>query len=55
MDCVFCGIIAGEIPSNKVYEDEQVLVFRDIAPQGAYTYSGDPEGAYSVLCLYHRG
>lgn len=33
MDCVFCGIIAGEIPSNKVYEDEQVLVFRDIAPQ----------------------
>ena len=33
MDCVFCGIIAGEIPSNKVYEDEQVLAFRDIAPQ----------------------
>ena len=33
MDCVFCGIIAGEIPSNKVYEDEQVLAFRDIAPK----------------------
>ena len=33
MDCVFCKIIAGEIPSKKVYEDERVLAFRDIAPQ----------------------
>ena len=33
MDCIFCKIIAGEIPSNKVYEDERVLAFRDIAPQ----------------------
>ena len=32
MDCIFCKIVAGEIPSNKVYEDEQVLAFRDIAP-----------------------
>ena len=32
-NCLFCKIIAGEIPSNKVYEDEQVLAFRDIAPQ----------------------
>lgn len=32
MDCIFCKIIAGEIPSNKVYEDEQVLAFRDIQP-----------------------
>ena len=31
--CLFCKIIAGEIPSNKVYEDETVLAFRDIAPQ----------------------
>ncbi len=31
--CLFCKIIAGEIPSTKVYEDEQVLAFRDIAPQ----------------------
>ena len=31
-DCLFCKIIAGEIPSTKVYEDEQVLAFRDIAP-----------------------
>ncbi len=32
-NCLFCRIIAGEIPSNKVYEDETVLAFRDIAPQ----------------------
>ncbi len=32
MNCVFCKIIAGEIPSTKVYEDETVLAFRDIAP-----------------------
>lgn len=32
-DCLFCKIIAGDIPSNKVYEDETVLAFRDIAPQ----------------------
>ncbi len=33
MDCLFCKIIAGEIPSTKVYEDDTVLAFRDIAPQ----------------------
>ena len=33
MDCLFCKIVAGQIPSTKVYEDEQVLAFRDIAPQ----------------------
>ena len=31
-DCLFCKIIAGEIPSNKVYEDDQMLAFRDINP-----------------------
>ena len=33
MDCLFCKIIAGDIPSAKVYEDETVYAFRDIAPQ----------------------
>lgn len=32
MDCLFCKIAAGEIPSNKVYEDDMVLAFYDIAP-----------------------
>ena len=31
-DCLFCKIVAGVIPSTKVYEDETVLAFRDIAP-----------------------
>lgn len=32
-DCLFCKIVAGEIPSAKVYEDDTVFAFRDIAPQ----------------------
>ena len=32
MDCLFCKIAAGEIPSAKVYEDYRVLVFKDINP-----------------------
>lgn len=31
-DCVFCKIINGEIPSEKVYEDEEILAFKDINP-----------------------
>ena len=31
-NCLFCKIVAGEIPSTKVYEDEKILAFRDIAP-----------------------
>ena len=31
-DCIFCRIIAGEIPSTQVYQDEQVTAFRDINP-----------------------
>ncbi len=33
MDCIFCKIIAGDIPSSKVYEDEYCYAFRDINPQ----------------------
>lgn len=33
MSCLFCKIIAGEIPSQKVYEDEKVYAFKDINPQ----------------------
>lgn len=33
MDCLFCKIIAGDIPSKKVYEDERVFAFYDIDPQ----------------------
>ncbi|MBE6704806.1 MAG: histidine triad nucleotide-binding protein [Ruminococcaceae bacterium] len=32
MDCLFCKIINGDIPSNKVYEDDMILAFHDISP-----------------------
>lgn len=32
MECIFCAIIEGKIPSNKVYEDDYVFAFMDIAP-----------------------
>jgi histidine triad (HIT) family protein len=31
-NCIFCKIVAGQIPSQKVYEDEEILAFHDIAP-----------------------
>jgi len=33
MDCIFCKIVAGTIPSKKIYEDEQVYAFADIDPK----------------------
>ncbi len=33
MDCIFCKIVNGEIPSNKAYEDDKVLAFYDLEPQ----------------------
>lgn len=33
MDCIFCKIVAGQIPSNFVYQDEDIVAFNDLAPQ----------------------
>ena len=33
MDCIFCRIIAGEVPGEIIYQDEQVIVFPDISPK----------------------
>ena len=33
MDCIFCQIVAGKVPSEIIYQDEEVLAFRDINPQ----------------------
>ena len=33
MDCIFCKIVSGDIPSNKVYEDDKILAFRDLDPK----------------------
>lgn len=35
MNCIFCKIINGEIPSQKVYEDDKILAFKDIAPMAS--------------------
>ena len=43
-NCIFCKIAQGEIPSTKVYEDDQVLAFRDLDPQA-------PEHIASILAL----
>ncbi|MFC0674201.1 histidine triad nucleotide-binding protein [Brachybacterium hainanense] len=32
-DCIFCRIVAGEIPSERVHEDSEVIAFRDLSPQ----------------------
>ena len=32
-DCIFCKIAAGEIPSAKLYEDDEIVIFKDIAPK----------------------
>jgi histidine triad (HIT) family protein len=32
-DCIFCKIVSGEIPSKKIYEDEDIIAFHDINPQ----------------------
>lgn len=37
-DCIFCKIINGEIPSKKVYEDEEILAFHDVSPKLQSTY-----------------
>ena len=33
MDCIFCKIVNGEIPSNKIYEDDDIVAFNDLSPQ----------------------
>ena len=33
MDCIFCKIVNGEIPSNKIYEDDKIVSFYDINPE----------------------
>ena len=68
MDCVFCKIISGEIPSEKVYESENVVAFKDINPmapvhiliipkvhiEGANALDADNVGVVSEIMLAAR-
>ncbi len=48
-NCIFCKIIAGEIPSQKVYEDESMLVFKDIQPQAKVHLLCVPKSHFATL------
>lgn len=48
-NCIFCKIIAGEIPSSKVYEDEKMLVFKDIEPKAKVHLLAIPKDHFALL------
>ena len=48
-NCIFCKIIAGEIPSSKVYEDEKMLVFKDIEPKAKVHLLAIPKVHFAYL------
>ncbi len=50
MDCIFCKIIAGDIPYTKVYEDELVYAFRDINPQAPTHILVIPKAHIAGVC-----
>lgn len=49
MNCIFCRIVKGEIPSKKVYEDDHVLAFHDIAPQAPVHILIIPKKHFSTI------
>jgi len=49
MDCLFCKIVAGKIPAAKVYEDDEVLGFKDIQPQAPVHYLFVPKSHVDSL------
>lgn len=48
-NCIFCKIIAGEIPASKVYEDEEILIFKDIEPAAKIHLLCVPKDHYAYL------
>ncbi len=49
MNCIFCKIINGEIPSTKVYEDEMMIIINDIAPQATKHYLAIPKQHFANI------
>ncbi len=54
-DCIFCKIIRGEIPSSKVYEDEKMLVFKDIEPKAKVHLLAIPKNHFKLLAEMDEG
>ena len=65
MDCVFCHIVAGELPAERVYEDEETLAFSDLRPRAPHhllvipkrhvdnlASTGDDDWAAVAACLH---
>ena len=48
-NCIFCKIIAGEIPSPRLYEDEKMIVIRDIQPKAKLHYLCIPKTHFALL------
>ena len=48
-DCLFCKIIAGEIPATKVYEDDDMLIFKDIDPKAKNHHLCIPKSHFKLL------
>lgn len=48
-DCLFCRIIAGEIPATKLYEDENMIIIKDIQPQATIHYLMLPKEHYANI------
>ena len=49
MDCIFCKIIKGEIPSTKLYEDDDMIIIKDIAPQMPVHYLMIPKSHFPTI------
>ncbi len=48
-NCIFCKIVAGEIPSPRLYEDEKMIVIRDIEPKAKLHYLCLPKAHFALL------
>ncbi|MGB0733229.1 MAG: histidine triad nucleotide-binding protein, partial [Pontibacterium sp.] len=49
MDCLFCKIVAGDIPAERLYEDEDVIAFNDISPQAPHHFLVIPKKHIATL------
>lgn len=49
MSCIFCKIAAGEIPSAKLYEDEEIVIFKDIEPKAKIHLLCVPKDHFATL------
>ena len=48
-NCIFCKIVAGEIPSPRLYEDEKMIVIKDIEPKAKLHYLCIPKNHFALL------